>query len=383
MSAIWLEVAVILFFSILGYLLSKKLNQPVSLGLIVAGIVIGPSLLNLVTFIDIQSIAQIGGIILLFIVGLESNFRDIYTVKALKVALAGVIAPFIAGYLVFSAMGFAAQSVFIIASALTATSIGITAAVLKELGKINTETAKLILGAAVIDDILALLFLSAASSGFAVGALVLAAIKSVLFVIAAILLSDSILPRLVDAFDMRFGIETPKLTFMLGMLIAFAYSFVAEAIGLSAIVGAFMAGVSLSRSRNVNFFYSGSEFLEAIFTSIFFVSLGVIVDISVALSSAGLIIALTVIALLSKFVACGYIAGKLGFETREAAAVGVGMVPRGEVALIMALYGFTLGLITQAVYASIVLMSFLTTLVTPPVLKHLYSQEKKAKSARK
>lgn len=376
MQSIWLELSVIIFASILGYIISRKLNQPVSIGLILLGIFIGPSLLNLVKYEDVTTIAQMGGIILLFLVGLETNFREIYTMKAMKVALAGVAVPLVLGFVVSVLFGFNSIEAFFIASALTATSIGITAAVLKEMKKINTETAKLILGAAVIDDVLSLLVLSVAISlptGISVMPIMLTIIKSVLFIGIALILSDRILPKLVDFFDFQFGVENSKLTFMLAMVIAFGYSFIAEAIGLSAIVGAFLAGVSLSRSRNVSLFESGAGFLEAIFTSIFFVSLGVIVSIGALFTNAWLIVVLTMAAILSKLVGCGYVAYKLGYSKKDSAIVGVGMIPRGEVALIIGLYGLTLGIIGQSVYSSIVFMSFITTLVAPMMLKRLYS----------
>ncbi len=386
MESIWLELSVIIFASILGYILSRKLNQPVSIGLILLGIFIGPSLLNLVKYEDVTTIAQMGGIILLFLVGLETNFREIYTIKAMKVALAGVAAPLVLGFVASLLFGFNITESFFIASALTATSIGITAAVLKEMKKINTETAKLILGAAVIDDVLSLLVLSVAismPSGIDVLAVLSIIIKSAVFIGVALFLSDRILPRMVDFFDFQFGVENPKLTFMLAMVIAFGYSFVAEAIGLSAIVGAFLAGISLARSRNVTLFESGAGFLEAIFTSIFFVSLGVIISIGALFTNAWLIAALAIIAILSKLVGCGYAAYRLGYSKKDSAIVGVGMIPRGEVALIIGLYGLTLGVIGQSVYSSIVFMSFITTLIAPMMLKYLYSQPVSKKAEKK
>lgn len=386
MQSIWLELSVIIFASILGYIISRKLSQPVSIGLILLGIIIGPSLLSLVKYEDVTVIAQMGGIILLFLVGLETNFREIYTVKAMKVALAGVAAPLVLGFLVSILFGFNTIESFFIAAALTATSIGITAAVLKEMKKINTETAKLILGAAVIDDVLSLLVLSVAISlptGLSIIPIVSTVIKSMVFIGIAVILSDKIMPRLVDFFDFQFGVENPKLTFMLAMVIAFGYSFIAEAIGLSAIVGAFLAGVSLARSRNVNLFESGAGFLEAIFTSIFFVSLGVIVSISNIFTNAWLIAALTIIAILSKFVGCGYAAYRLGYSKKDSAIIGTGMIPRGEVALIIGLYGLTLGIIGQSVYSSIIFMSFITTLIAPMLLKRLYSGSLPKKTIKK
>ncbi len=380
MAFIWLELSIVLFAALIGYLFSRGIKQPVSIGLILVGIIIGPSFFSLIKYENVSMLAQIGGIILLFLVGLESNFKEIYTKKAFKIAAAGVAVPFIIGYATCILFGLDTTSSLFIAAALSATSIGITAAVLKELGKISTEAAKLIIGAAVIDDILGLLILSVVSSipgGFEIVSISLTAIKAIIFVFAAVLIGDKLLARLIDLFDYHIiGVHSPKTTFMLAMALAFAYSFIAEWIGLSAIVGAFLAGVSLARSRNVKLFYAGTEYLEIIFTSIFFVSLGTIVNIGEAMSVWMLIIALTVVAILTKIVGCGYTAKKLGFSSKDSKIIGVGMMPRGEVALIIGLYGITLGVISNSIYSAIVLMSFITTIITPFMLNKLYSEEK-------
>jgi Kef-type K+ transport system membrane component KefB len=197
----------------------------------------------------VVTLAQLGGIILLFLVGLELEFKEIYTKRSFAVAIAGVVVPFVMGYLLSVGFGFNSVKAFFIASTLTATSIGITAAVFRDMGKLNSEVAKIVLGAAVIDDILGLLILSMAISipaGFSLVALI--------FVGAAIFLADNIIPRVIDLFDFKYGVENPKLTFMIGMAVAFGFSFVAEIIGLSAIVGAFLAGVTLAKTRSVKFF---------------------------------------------------------------------------------------------------------------------------------
>src|SRR3989338_3334124 len=380
MSFIWLELSIVLFAALIGYIFSRGIKQPVSICLIIAGIIIGPSVFSVVNYSNVSVLAKIGGIILLFLVGIESNFREIYTKKAFKVALAGVIVPIILGYAVAIMFGLNTVSALFIAAALSATSIGITAAVLKEMGKLSTETGKLIIGAAVMDDILSLLVLSVVASlptGFEIFSVAATAIKAIVFVVVSIFIGDKLLVRLVDFFDYHvIGVHSPKTTFMLAMALAFAYSFIAEWIGLSAIVGAFLAGISLARSRNVKLFYAGTEYLEAIFTSIFFVSLGIIVSISDAISVWPLIIVLTFVAVATKVIGCGYTAKKLGFSWKDSKIVGVGMMPRGEVALIIGLYGITLGVITNAVYSAIVFMAFLTTILTPFILNKLYSEEK-------
>ncbi len=378
MALIWLELSIVLFAAVFGYILSRSIRQPLSIGLILVGILVGPSLLNLVHYEDVSILAQIGGIILLFLVGLQSNFREVYTKKAFSVACAGVVVPVILGYFIALFFGLNTVSALFVAAALSATSIGITAAVLKEMNKMSTETAKLIIGAAVIDDILGLLVLSIVStvpSGIDIISISITAGKAVVFVAAAMLIGDKLLSKLIDFFDYHvIGVHSPKTTFMLAMALAFGYSFIAETIGLSAIVGAFLAGISLARSRNIKLFYEGTEFLEAVFTSIFFVSLGIIVSITAALEVWPLIVALTLVAAFSKIVGCGLVAKRLGFSGKDSKIIGVGMMPRGEVALIIGLYGITMGVITNSIYSAIVAMSFLTTIATPFLLNMLYRQ---------
>ncbi|MBI5061569.1 MAG: cation:proton antiporter [Candidatus Aenigmarchaeota archaeon] len=292
---------------------------------------------------------------------------------------AGVAVPFIIGFAASMLFGFNLVTSLFVSAALTATSIGITAAVLKEMKKIDTETAKLILGAAVIDDVLGLLVLSLVQSvpaGFSVE-IVFTVIKAVLFIGLAFVFGERFIPKMVDRFDLR--VLDPKVTFMLAMCMAFGYAFVAEWIGLSAVVGAFVAGLSLSRSLNVVFFKKGTEYLEVIFTSIFFVSLGIIVNVSALFTSAMLIIALTIIAISTKLVGCGFVARKLGYSKKDSMIVGIGMIPRGEIAFIIGLYGLLAGVITQEIYSALVFMAFITTLITPYLLKRAYKSEQAVK----
>src|SRR3989344_1732283 len=369
---IWLEVSVMLFAAMLGYLISRKMKQPVSIGIIIAGIIIGPSLLHIVSFTEtISIIAQMGAIVLLFLVGLESDFSQIYTKKTLYIALGGVILPFVGGFFLSAALGFSVVVSLFIAAALTATSIGITAAVLREMGKLNTQTAKAILGAAVIDDILGLIILSiviAVPTGIEITSVAFTILKAIGFVVVSALIGKHYVPKIVNKINRKLGLGPEKEMFILAMGFAFGYSFAAEAIGLSAIVGAFMAGISLSQAESVQFFYKGTEYLEAIFASIFFVALGIIVDLSSLFSNFYLIIALTIIAILTKLIGSSLPAMKAGFSKKDSLIIGVGMIPRGEVAVIIGLYGLTASIIDNSLYSAIVFMSFFTTIITPVLL---------------
>jgi Kef-type K+ transport system membrane component KefB len=289
------------------------------------------------------------------------------------------------GYFTSASFGYRFGASVFIATALTATSIAITANVLKEMGKLKTEAARAIIGAAVIDDVLSLLVL-AVSNGVVAGAVSLVSL-SVIFAKALLFLGVGATAghfgfrRLLAAIDATgFTRRYPEITFIFATMLAFFYGMGAELLGLSAIVGAFIAGASLGglKLRHGKDLHQGSEFLQIIFASIFFVSLGILADVR-ALDARVLLflLALTFVAVVSKVIGCGGVALILRSAPRDAAIIGFGMSPRGEVAMIIALIGLDTGLIAQDVYVSIILMSLLTTIATPIVLRNwLYRGER-------
>lgn len=372
------QISLLLFIALAGYLLALRLGQSVVIGEILVGILVGPSVLSLVSYSAfVKELATMGAIFLLFVVGLHTKFREIYTARSLAIALGGVAVPWLGGYALATLFGYGAVSAVFVGTALTATSIAITAHVLKEMGRLDTEAAKAIIGAAVVDDVLGLLALSLAAE-FAAHSISLPSVASkaaiaALFLAAGLCIGMLFISRQLarlDAVAMRR--KTPQITFIAAIAIAFAYSVAAEAVGLSAIVGAFIAGVSLENVK-IKSYREGSEYLEMIFASIFFVSLGVLVNVQAAASAGVFLIALTAVAALTKFAGCWLPARALGMPAKDAAIVGVGMIPRGEIAMIAALYGLGAGLIGQEVYSAILLMSLLTTIATPMLLKRLYA----------
>jgi len=375
------QMSLLLFVALAGYLISSRIGQPAVVGQIIVGLIIGPSVLGWITYTDfVSSIAHLGAVILLFVVGLEFKLKDISSVKYLVIGLFGVIVPWLGGYLVAIAFGFEHQRAIIIGVALTATSIAITADTLREMGQLNSNVAKAIIGAAVIDDVLALAALSIASEVAGGAASLMSStiilLKAAAFLSIGALAGRYLLSRIVARIDgSTLAPRYPEMVFIFAMMVAFFYGMVAELIGLSAIVGAFVAGVSLEGVglKNSKSFKEGAEYLRIIFASVFFVSLGVLADIStMTMELMGFVLVVTLVAIITKLVGCGLPAKAMGMNWRDATILGVGMVPRGEVAMIVALLALNQGIIEQPAYVALVLMALLTTIVTPLVLRKLY-----------
>ena len=380
-STIEFQMSLLLFVALVGYFLASRINQSVVICEILVGLLIGPSLLGLITYTDfVRSVAHLGAIILLFVIGLEFKLNDIFKIKYFVIALAGVVVPWISGFYLAKLFGYGFGSAVFVGTALTATSIAITANVLKEMGKLHTDAAKAIIGAAVIDDVLGLLALSfardAISSKFSFMPILWTFSKAFLFLVIGAYLGSKFLSKIVEKVDQSdITKKFPESVFIFAMMIAFFYAMSAELINLSAIVGSFIAGVSLGSAviRHGRDYREGAEYFHIIFASIFFVSLGILADFHALTGSVlWFLFALTAVAILTKVIGC-YIPAKLqGMSHKDASIVGFGMSPRGEVAMIVALIGLNSGIIKQDIYVSLVFMSLLTTMVTPFILRNWF-----------
>lgn len=380
-----LQMSLLLFAALSGYLLAARIQQSAVVGAILVGIVIGPAGLGWITYTTfVGNLAHLGAVILLFVVGLEFKLRDIAEWRYFWIALGGVIVPWLAGWSLALVFGFPDKAAILIGTALTATSIAITANVLKEMGQLRTPVARAIIGAAVMDDVLSLMALSLTESlvdgDISWPAIALLSIKVLLFLAVGGILGQRLFTPFVTRMDdSRLSLAYPEFIFVLALAIAFLYALLAELIGLSAIVGAFLAGVALEgvelrHSRN---FREGAEYLRIVFAAIFFISLGVLADVrQLTWETTAFLLALTLVALLSKWLGCGLVARLFGESRANAMSIGIGMAPRGEVAMIVALLGLQQGLIGQPTYLSLVFMSLLTTLVTPPMLRSAMKSDK-------
>ena len=378
------QMSLLLFVALGGYLIASRINQSAVIGLILVGLLVGPSFLGLITYTDfVSALAHLGAVILLFVIGLEFNVREILSLRNGVIAGVGVIVPWIGGYGISLLFGYDTASAIFIGTALTATSIAITANVLKELGKLQTEAAKAIIGAAVIDDVLSLIALAIStdvvSGSITPGSIALIMVKAVAFIVIGGAFGIFVVSRYIEQLDATgFCKKFPEFIFIFAMMMAFLYAMFAEAVGLSAIVGGFIAGVSfegvrLTHSKN---FREGAEYLQIIFASIFFVSLGILADIKAVPPEAfWFLIVITVVAIVTKVIGCGLPAGMMGMCRRDALIVGFGMAPRGEVAMIVALIGLDAGIIDMGVYVVLVLMSLLTTIITPIVYRNWFYKD--------
>ena len=359
----------------------ERLRQPAVVGEILAGVVIGPSLLGWVAPSDLLTVlAEIGVIFLLFTVGLETKPQAIFQVgkRAMMVGVLGVVLPFVAGYLIALAWdGSFAESMFI-GAAMVATSVGITARVLGSLGLLNTETARIILGAAVIDDILGLIILSLVSAvsqgSVSYVGLVKTAAAAILFTAFVGLIGSKVMTGLAPSIE-RLRLSKPF--FNIGVVLCLGLSVASIYVGVAAIIGAFLAGMALAeateRNRKMHYTTSGiTEFL----VPFFLVNIGMQLDLSVFRDMSVVVLALiiTVAAVLTKFIGCGL--GAWGMPRREMAQVGVGMIPRGEVGIVVAQIGLGLGVISGHFFASVLFMAVATTLIAPPLIKILYSEDR-------
>lgn len=386
----WFQVAMLLTIAMAASFLFVRLGLPKIVGQIAVGIVIGPSALGIVELeLDPEEVTSIvsllagfGAIVMLFMIGLECEIREIYTGKNIVIAIGGIVLPWVGGYLLAEFMlpdpgqGFDrfSQSIFV-GTALVATSVAITAGVLKELGIVGSKVAKTILGAAIVDDVLGMVALAitagvAKGDGLGLGDVIWITLAAVLFVALGSYLGSKFVVKVISAVErkgLKYGLVESG--FLLALGFAFLYAFVSNEIGISAIVGAFIAGTSFSRCEYRRQFMEGIVFLEWAFAPIFFISLGVLVDVRLPLEIWMFAAALAAVALLSKVVGGGLPARLLGMSRSESLSVGLGMSPRLEVAMIIALFGLTEGIINSQVYSVIIITGLITVLIAPVLLR--------------
>jgi Kef-type K+ transport system membrane component KefB len=390
-TTIEFQMSLLLFVSLTGYLLASRIGQPAVVGIILVGLVVGPSALGLITYTDfIRSIAHLGAVVLLFVIGLEFNIKDLTNLKYFVIGTAGVLVPLAGGYWVCRSFDLDLSASLFIGVAITATSIAITADSLREMGRLHTDAAKAIIGAAVADDVLALLALSIVQQSvkgvLSLGATLIIFLEAAAFLVIGALVGRFILNRFMDLLDCTsMAQKYPEVDFIFSMIVAFFYAMVAEMIGLSAIVGSFVAGVSLEGAhlRCSKDFKEGAEYLRIIFASIFFVSLGVLVDFkAMELNILWFLLALTLMGILTKVLGCGIPARLMGLTSRDSMVIGFGMTPRGEVAMIVALIGLDRGIISQPLYAALVAMSLITTIIPPLVISNWIYRKDKVRTAK-
>ena len=373
-----LQLAIILLASKLAGDLSVRLGQPSVLGKLIIGIILGPSVLGWVTNSDIlHELSQIGVILLMFLAGLETDLDEFKkSAKAsTSVGLAGIIAPLGLGYLAGMAMGMHAFESLFLGLLLSATSVSISVQTLKELGQLKSREGATVLGAAVIDDvvvILALAFLMSFSGGDVDLGMVI--LKKVIFFGAIILLSWKVVPWVLKRFA-PLQVTEPVVTGAL--IICFLFAYFADYTGVANIIGAYIAGIAISLTNFKNEITHKTETISyAVFVPLFFTSIGVSAEFGGILDNLWLIILLSLLAIVTKLVG-GAIGAKIcGFPWANSMAVGAAMISRGEVALIIAAIGLQNNLLTADMFAVLIVVVLVTTIVTPPLMKLFFSRVK-------
>jgi Kef-type K+ transport system membrane component KefB len=361
--------------------LFERLRQPAVVGEILAGVIIGPSILGWVQPSDlINVLAEIGVIFLLFNVGLETKPKAIFDVgkRAMFVGVMGVLLPFVAGYFIAIAWGGSFAEAMFIGAALVATSVGITARVLAGMGLLDTETSRVILGAAIIDDILGLIILSLVSAvsqgSVSYVGLGKTAAAAILFTLFVAMVGSKVINKLSPVIS-RLRLQRPF--FNLGLVLCLGLSVASVYVGVAAIIGAFLAGMALAESVEDNpRMHQATSGVTEFLVPFFLANIGMQLNIAVFRDSSVLLLAviITLAAVITKFVGCSI--GAWGMSRREMAQVGVGMVPRGEVGIVVAQIGLGLGVIEQSFFASVLFMAVTTTLIAPPLIKVFFAEDK-------
>jgi Kef-type K+ transport system membrane component KefB len=369
-----LLVSIFVAAKLLGEL-AERFGQPAVLGELLAGVILGTSLLGLVDPADeiVHLLAELGVVLLLFEIGLETDLKRLLSVgsAAFAVAIVGVVLPFALGVLVARWFGVDGLASLVAGAALTATSVGITARVFSDLGRLQDPEGQVVLGAAVIDDVLGLIILAVVArvvAGDDVGVVgVMGATAAAFgFLALALVLGRLLAPRLFGLLARSGSVHSLAL---MGVAFALLLSLAAAAAGSALIVGAFAAGLIVAGTREAGVVRDGAVRIGHFFVPVFFVAVGAAVDVR-AFGRADVVIlglALVAVGTLGK-VAAGF--APWWFRGRKL-VVGVGMVPRGEVGLIFAQMGLAAGVLDAGRYAALMMMVMVTTLAAPPVLRLL------------
>ncbi len=385
---LWQLILILFAVKIAGHL-SKKIGQPAVFGELLVGIILGPALLGWLT-IDpqdggmLKALAEIGVILLMFLAGLETDVNEFRksASSSTMVAFGGVILPFIAGFGVGLAFGYNYATSIFIGTLLVATSVSISVQTLRELGKLQSKEGITILGAAVLDDVLGIIILSivigfTASTGGGGGIeLILLLIKIIAFFLITVLVGRKLLPPI---FRWASKLMNTEVVLTFGIITALGFAYFAELLGLAGIVGSYFAGMMLSLTNfRQELFQKIESVAFSFFVPIFFVSIGVMADLSGLTSSMIFTITiLTLVAILTKFIGGGLGAKLAGYNWRSSAGVGAGMIARGEVGLIVASIGISKQIIDNELFTAMVIIVLVTTVVTPPLLKIFFNQKQK------
>ncbi|WP_166702244.1 cation:proton antiporter [Bacillus albus] len=380
------QIALILLSTKLAGDLSVRLGQPSVLGKLIVGIVIGPAILGWIENSELLTqLSNVGVILLMFMAGLETDLEELNANRnsSLAVALGGIILPFVGGYVSGLVIGMEQGNAVFLGLLLCATSVSISVQTLRDLGKMKTRESTTMLGAAVFDDILVVILLAFAMSFLGTDDvnLTMIILKKVVFFASIILIGWKGVPAIMRWLS---PLRVSESIVSAALIICFSFAYFGELLGIAGIIGAFAAGIAISQT---NYKHEVEKKVEpiayAMFVPVFFVSIGMNITFDGIGDQIWFILALTVIAVLTKLIGCGLGARMTGFDAKSSAIIGSGMVSRGEVALIIAGTGLSSGLLAQDYFTAIVIVVILTTMITPPMLKYTFGAKDKAMKASK
>jgi monovalent cation:proton antiporter-2 (CPA2) family protein len=375
-----LQLAIILFISKLAGNFSVRFGQPAVLGEIIAGILIGPSVLGWVSASDtLSAFSTIGVILLMFIAGLETDLDEFKRSgkSSTLVGFGGIIIPLFLGYFTGVIMGLSPYQSWFLGVMLSATSVSISVQALKEMKQLKTPEGTTILGAAVIDDVVVMMILAFLMS-FSGGEVSLTTVilKKVLFFAGAILFAWKAVPWFLKTFT-KLKISEPVMT--AAIVVCFVYAFAAEYTGVANIIGAYIAGTAISVTGYKHEIFKKVETISySLFVPVFFAFIGISAEFTGILDNLGLIVVLSFLAIVTKFIGAGFGAKISGFGWNSSMGIGAAMISRGEVALIVAAIGLEANLIPQNLFATVIVVVIITTLVTPPMMKWFFKSDENA-----
>lgn len=404
-SLVLLQIFVLFFSAKLVGEIFERIKQPAVIGELLVGIIIANSALmthlQFEKYMDVLDIlAEIGVIFLLFTVGLETKLSDLRRVgtTSILVAILGIVIPFGLGYALIIAYSQSHLEAMFIGAAMVATSVGITARVLRDLNVTKTLEAKIILGAAVIDDILGMIVLTivSASAGektLAAYDLIIVISVSILFVIVVMYFGTKVVKKISGEITISGGIKIidyrrdrlmrlrqKNAPFVVALMVCFGLSALASYFGLAAIIGAFLAGMSFAEVKKRYALEEKMDPITDFLTPFFFVVMGLKVNLSLFANVFLLAIIMTILAIIGKYIGGRIGASRMGKDS--ASIVGYGMVPRGEVGIIVAMVGLSLHSISEAMFSVVIFMSIVTTLISPPLIVRGFKRKERIKPSK-
>ncbi|KPJ49116.1 hypothetical protein AMJ40_06270 [candidate division TA06 bacterium DG_26] len=376
-----LSTAVIIISAKVGSHVLSKLKQPPVLGMLLLGLLLGPSGLNIVRSNEVlKTLADIGVIILLFMAGLETDLAGMRKEGRVSIltATGGVILPFFSGFLIGRAFHFNIGESLFLGTALTATSVSIPVMTLFDLDRLRGPEGRAILGASVMDDVMAVLILAFTAGLLGGGSKIVVSLGEMsLFFVLACIIGLFAFQRIMQ-FAMRLQASQALLAVAFGILLIYASA--ADLAGIAPITGAYVAGVFLGRTAVRRRLLSGMDTIgHALFISIFFVHVGLQEKLQIGGGQYLFLVLYILVGIVGKFVGCGLGATLGGLRIYRSVRVGIGMIPRGEVALAVASIAMSRGLVGAAEFSSTVLLVVVTALITPPLLKWSFAERGETK----